>query len=206
MGIDLISFNALDMAGPTELAWTNWRPLAEDLHAAVDDQGNTQECARRSVAKGIQECLHHKGFDGNQDEISQTLVDHFPHLRSRGINTNRFHNQEITIAAKDQVSTEVKMLKVKITVETVERPSGDIPFATPQQYNRILEDKNSCLVLRWCLSAGLHAIYAKSYNPETREFHCLNSWGAYKEKPVLCENDVQRVYRVKFNADAIKNA
>ena len=91
-------------------------------------------------------------------------------------------------------------------VETVTKPAQDIPFASPQQYTQFLQDKNSCLVLRWCLSAGLHAIYAKSYNPETREFHCLNSWGAYKEKPVLCEKDVQRVYRVKFNADAIKNA
>jgi len=183
-------------AAPTPLVTTR---------AVSDDQKDTLYCARFSVGKGIQDWLHFQGYDGNQEKIVQALINLIPEKKDFAMNTTGFHNKRITVTVCDQVSKEVKDIDVTIIVETAIKPSQDIPFASPQQYKQMLQDEDSCLVLRWRTNPdACHVIYASEYKPESREFVCLDSHPGPNSEPVLSDKEeIERVYRVRLTVDVL---
>ena len=44
--------------------------------------------------------------------------------------------------------------------------------------------------------SGNHCIYVSQYNKDSKEIHCINSYGYLDEKPVVHINDVKLFYRV----------
>ena len=188
--------------------WTNWTLVMEGVRAVSDDQKDTFYCARFAVGKGIQDWLHFQGYDGDQEKIVQALINLIPEKKHSTMNTTGFHNKRVTVTVCDQVSKEVKEVDVIMRVETATKPTQDIPFASPQQYKQFLQDKDSCLVLRWCTTSpdSCHAIYARAYKPESREFVCLDSNPGPNSEPVLSDKEeVERVYRVRLTADVLAN-
>ena len=175
------------LASPS--TWTNWTLMMEGVRAVPDDQKDTQYCSRFAVAKGMQDWLHFQGYDGDQEKIVQALINLIPEKKDSTMNTTGFHNKRVTVTVCDQVSKEVKEISVMMRVDTASKPAQDIPFASPQQYKQFLQDKNSCLVLRWCTNPdSCHAIYARAYKPESREFVCLDSYPGDNIEPVLSDH------------------
>ena len=111
-------------------------------------------------------------------------------------NPDEYHDKDITVTEKNAG----KEIKVKINITTFEKwiePlkdsnqdfSKEPMFFTEEQYNNNCKLGLDAMVLRWDLGLSgkdhvtnapvrvTHAIYAKSYNPATNIFSCINSGG-----------------------------
>ena len=140
-------------------------------------QGSTQKCASHAVGKAVQYGLDQNEYDADQDEIIQSLQDIYRDAKAR--NPDEFHGKEITVKEIDQATRALtgRGEKIKLEIKTYWRNAYDDPVFT----NPINDE--CAIVLRWNLGKDNqgkdinHAIFAKSYDPKTRIFACINSWG-----------------------------
>jgi len=162
---------------------SNTNPGAQ---ATVDDQGNTVLCTSFAMAKAVVD-----GFDQgkwtngekfdvepSQAEIAEVRMAHI-HKEQR-VWPAQFNNQSI-YNLKVKNKTEEKYQKAKITFNTQSCMPINPTMAPFMPGNDIIPFIAVIVVEMSVITSGqeneLHSVYAKSYNPKTRTFDCLNSWG-----------------------------
>ena len=61
-----------------------------------------------------------------------------------------------------------------------------------------LKDKNWRIVICYHIGPKGHAVYARSYNFNTRTFSCVNSWGDFEAAPAITLNQVYGLFYVSI--------
>ena len=160
----------------------------------VDSQvGDT--CASHAIAKAVLAILDKAGFDAQQDKVVTSLKALFPDNSAH--NPDEFHDKDITVTetntgkeirVKINITTKIKWIEPLNSKDNNQDFSKEPMFFTEEQYNNNCKLGLDAMVLRWDLglsgedpvtyapARATHAIYAKSYNPATNVFCCINSW------------------------------
>jgi len=145
-------------------------------------EGHT--CASHAIGKAIQRILHLCGFDGNQEEIIQTLIKKVqPALGPK--DPDAFHG--ITIAANIEEHKTGKKHNVSILLN-VQTDWETVPH--PKYTDQKLEEMKIQRVIREN-SQGAHALYVRKYE-ENVGYHCVNSHCTQNQYPI-CKDSVYAV-------------
>jgi len=168
------------------------------VEATVDDQGNTNLCTSYAVAKAVLDGMDRGKWTNGEEydviENTTALVEEkMDHINKGGaVWPEKFRDQTIKINV--QKKGEENTIKARVTFHTQTiRPSGErypqgndtVPELvdldrymsgdnTIPQLAVLVVDKKIITAKK---EAGRHTVYAKSYDPNTGKFHCLNSWG-----------------------------
>ena len=111
-----------------------------------------------------------------------------------------FDGKEIPNLEIVTTNGEKKFLKIKIKIVTVHNNGNQ--FASSVQFGAFDAAKDSGLVITYNWPGrGFHSLYAEDYNPATRKFSCINTWGPDDNpNPKVCDDgtygDVFSVNRV----------
>merc|ERR1719481_1144892 len=83
---------------------------------------------------------------------------------------------------------------IKIKVKTTKNPDWN-NWNVPKDKSF----KTPCVVLRWNSPAGRHAVYAQEYDPTTRIFTCLNSWGSNDPPKKIHANEIYAYDQISYD-------
>merc|ERR1711892_999978 len=98
------------------------KPMKTASLAVVSNQFNEDVCASHSVARAVVEILHDKGFDSNQQKITEALVDSHKidkEGKRKPKDPNEFDKYIIKINIVKQVDPEInREITVELKVQT----------------------------------------------------------------------------------------
>jgi len=164
--------------------------------ATVDDQGMTELCTSYAVAKAIID-----GFDqgiwtnGKRMDVSES-TDQLVEKRMSKVHHDRsiwpstFHGKTIDVPVKCEQGGN-KMYHITFETETCipkrnENSEKIVPFNKGDYPVPIFGVLVKEMDVR---NYQLHSLYCKEYQPELREFNCINSWGPKESYPVVKDDD-----------------
>jgi len=143
-------------------------------------------CASHAIAKAILMIINLCGFDGNQEEIIQTLIKKVqPNLGPRY--PKAFH--DITIAAyiEEHKTGKKYNVDIRLNVQTDWEPVPHHEYTDQKleemKIQRVISEN----------SQGAHALYVKKYK-ENVGYHCVNSHGTQNQYPIRKDS----VYAVDY--------
>ena len=133
-------------------------------------------------------------------------------LKFDGEFANDYSNKEIEINVVEKGGRKKIPIEMKLKMQTCEPPHSNPrkPFIIKRRKS---EDANIPLlaVPVWDdpFKSGdplspLHSVFAESYNVETRQFSCINSWGKCQPHPMISDTEVTRVDLINADVEFVK--
>ena len=174
---------------------------APGIPATLSDQGINPTCSSHAVGKAVQDFLDKNSFHTDQDEVIKTLQNLVPCGATTAKHPDEFSGKPFTVTdikdgrtIKVEVLTESRHRIEALTgrdTQNFAHAAAPMVIFTAQEYETI-KQYSLGLVLVWNLGKdGTHAIYAKSFNPATNVFSCINSWKhPGTKKPYLPEPEI----------------
>jgi len=156
----------------------------------ADDQGYAQVCTHASLSKAIVNgFLTRKFFDRrldfHQHAVTTGLINILTDLKSRW--PHEFDQSKFILQDASSRYFENK-LQVKEIVPDEFRSDRKVGGL----YEHVV-GYNACGI-------GHHCVYVQSFDTDSDELMCLNSWGVIDPTPVINISDIKRFYRVSVTA------
>merc|ERR1711892_432474 len=177
-------------------------PLITSTPAAPSNQRGLV-CASHAVGKAIVEILDSIGWNAEQKKIINDLI---AKVQSNGQaeNPDKFNGVKFKVFVTNQEESE-KNAEITIAIRVQSRFGEKLE--RPHTYNTVpapdvnLVEEKLRMVLRWDMWKNEdndfvpHAIYAKEYKKDDKEYACINSWGEVEKYPTI---DRKEIYAIDY--------
>ena len=159
-------------------------------------------CASHATGKAILEILDSVGWDAEQQEIIDALIEKVQ-PSGQPENPDRFHNEVIKVKVTNkEVPGKTGEVDVQVIVQTRWGEMKKAHAFNTIPVNVDLHPRKIRMVLRWDMwdnsknQYAPHAIYAKEYDTTTEKYSCINSWGNNEGCPQIHKSDIESIYYV----------